>query len=71
MMGEVGRQLAGLLVDDELLAAAIVVEVAVAAALVFLLGAPTWLAGLLLATATPATLAFSVLRGAARARERG
>jgi hypothetical protein len=66
MIGAIVEQLIGLFVDDELLAAGILVVVAVVA-LVTLIGAvPTWAAGLLLAVSLPAALAASVLRSARR-----
>ncbi len=68
MIGEIVKQLIGLIVDDEFLAAAILAAVAVAGALAFLGVSPTWLAGLMLTLALPAALAFSVLRSAWRAR---
>ena len=68
MTGEIVRQLIGLFVEDEFLAAAILAAVAVAAALVFLAAAPAWLAGLLLTLALPAALALGVLRSVSRAR---
>ncbi len=68
MIGEIVKQLIGLIVDDEFLAAAILAAVAVAGALAFLGISPTWLAGLMLTLALPGALAFSVLRSAWRAR---
>ncbi len=68
MIGEIVKQLIGLLVDDEFLAAAILVTVATAGALALLGVSPTWLAGLMLTLALPGALAFSVLRSAWRAR---
>ncbi len=68
MIGETVKQLIGLFVDDEFLAAAVLGAVAVAGALAFLGVSPTWLAGLMLTLALPAALAFSVLRSAWRAR---
>ena len=67
MIGEIIKQLIGLFVDDEFLAAAILATVAVAGALAFA-ALPAWLAGLILTLALPAALAFSVLRSASRAR---
>jgi len=55
------KALAGLFVDDEFLAAAILVVVALAAALA-LSGAAPWLVGALLAFALPAALAAGVMR---------
>jgi len=73
MIGEIARQLIGLFVDDGFLAASILAAVAVASALVFLGAAPSWLAGLVLTLALPATLAASVALSVWRARppERG
>ena len=68
MIGEIVKQLIGLFVDDEFLAAAILATVAVAGALVFLAAAPTWLAGLILTLAMPGALTLSVLRSARGAR---
>ncbi len=68
MIGEIVKQLIGLIVDDEFLAAAILAAVAVAGALAFLGISPTWLAGLMLTLALPAALALSVLRSVWRAR---
>jgi hypothetical protein len=68
MIGDVARQLIGLFVDDGFLAATILAVVAVAAALVFLCAAPTWLAGLVLTLALPAALAASVALSVWRAR---
>ena len=69
MIGAIVKQLIGLFVDDEFLAAAILATVAVAGALAFLGVSPTWLAGLILTLALPAALASSVLRSAWRARQ--
>ena len=69
MIGEIVKQLIGLFVDDEFLAAAILAAVAVAGALAFLGVSPAWLAGLILTLALPAALASSVLRSAWRARQ--
>ena len=66
MIGAIVKELIGLFVDDELLAAAILCVVGVISALTLFVGAPSWLAGLLLALALPATLAASVLRSARR-----
>ena len=70
MIGEIARQLIGLFVDDELLAAGILVGVAVIACVTLLGALPTWAAGLLLAVSLPAALAGSVLRSAQRANPR-
>ena len=64
------KALAGLFVDDEFLAAAILVVVALAAALA-LIGAASWLIGALLTFALPAALAAGVMRTVRRARDRG
>jgi hypothetical protein len=66
MIGAILKELIGLFVDDELLAAAILCIVAVISALAFFRIAPGWLAGLLLMLALPAALAASVLRSARR-----
>ena len=66
MIGAIARQLVGLFVDDEFLAAGILVVVAGVALLTWAGAAPTWLAGLLLLALLPATLAVSVLRSAWR-----
>ncbi|HEY1451884.1 MAG TPA: hypothetical protein VGF57_00340 [Roseiarcus sp.] len=59
--------LIGLFVDDEVLAAAILVAIALASALALTAAAPPWVAGLLLTLAMPAALAASVVRSARRA----
>lgn len=64
MMGAVVNQMLGLFIDDGFLAAAILTAVALAGGLALSGTAPTWLAGLLLALALPASLAASVLAGA-------
>jgi hypothetical protein len=64
MIAAVVKELIGLFVDDELLAAAIVCAVALIAALALSGLAPGWLAGLLLALALPTALAASVWRSA-------
>jgi hydrogenase maturation factor len=66
MIGAIVKQLIGLFVDDELLAAAILCVVGVISALALSGAAPAWLVGLLLTLALPAVLAASVLRGARR-----
>jgi hypothetical protein len=66
MIGAVVKELIGLFVDDGLLAAAILCIVGIISALTLFGGAPSWLAGLLLALALPAALAASVLRSARR-----
>jgi hypothetical protein len=66
MIGAIVKELIGLFVDDELLAAAVLCIVGVVSALTLFGVAPSWLAGLLLALALPATLAASVLRSAQR-----
>jgi hypothetical protein len=66
MIGAIVKQLVGLFVDDELLAAAILCVVGVVSVLMLSGVAPDWLAGLLLTLALPAALAASVLRSARR-----
>ena len=66
MIGAVVKQLFGLFVDDELLAAAILCVVGLISALALSGVAPGWLVGLLLTLALPAALVASVLRGARR-----
>jgi hypothetical protein len=68
MIGEIVKQLIGLFIDDEFLAAAILAVVAVAGALAFLGVSPTWLAGMILILALPAALASSVALSVWRAR---
>jgi hypothetical protein len=68
MIGAIVKELIGLFVDDELLAAAILCVVGFIAVLTLSGAGPAWLAGLLLILALPATLAASVLRSARRAR---
>ena len=65
------RELIGLFVDDEFLAAAILVAVAIAAAITLSGVAPPWLAGVLLTVALPAALIAGVVRTVRRARDRG
>ena len=67
MIGAVVKQLIGLFVDDELLAALIVCAVGLISALALSGAAPTWLVGLLLMLALPAALTTSVLRTTWRA----
>ena len=67
MIGTIVKELIGLFVDDELLAAAIVCVVGVVSVLTLSGVEPDWLAGLLLILALPAALAASVLRSARRA----
>jgi hypothetical protein len=64
MIGAVVKQLFGLFVDDELLAATILCVVGLISALALSGVAPGWLVGLLLTLALPAALAASVLRSA-------
>jgi hypothetical protein len=66
MIGAIVKELIGLFVDDELLAATILCVVALISALALSGLAPGWLVGLLLAITLPATLVASVLRGAER-----
>jgi hypothetical protein len=68
MIAEIVKQAIGLFVDDESLAAAILAAVAVAVALVFVGGSPTWLAGLALTLAMPAALVAAVMRSVWRGR---
>jgi hypothetical protein len=67
MIGAVAKELIGLFVEDELLAATILCVVALVGALALSGLAPAWLAGLALALALPGALAASVLRSARRA----
>ena len=67
MIGAIVKQLIGLFVDDELLAAAILCVVGFISVLTLSRAGPPWLAGLLLTLALPAALAASVLRSARRA----
>jgi hypothetical protein len=67
MIGVAVKELIGLFVDDELLAAAILCVVGFISALTLSGVAPAWLAGLLLTLALPIALAASVLRSARRA----
>ena len=66
MIGPVVKELIGLFVDDELLAATILCAVALISALALSGAAPGWLVGLMLILALPATLVASVLRSASR-----
>ena len=68
MIGAIVKQLIGLFVDDELLAAAILVAVGFVSVLKLSGMGPAWLAGLLLTLALPGALAASVLRSARRAK---
>jgi hypothetical protein len=70
MIGAIVKELVGLFVDDEFLAAAILCIVGVISALTLFGGAPSWLAGLLLMLALPATLAASVWLSAGREKRR-
>jgi hypothetical protein len=67
MIGAIVKQLLGLFVDDELLAATILCAVALTSASALCGVAPGWLVGLMLTLALPAALAASVLRTAWRA----
>ncbi len=71
MIGAVVKQLFGLFVDDELLAATILCAVALISALALSGVAPGWLVGLLLTLALPAALVASVLRSARRGTRSG
>ena len=66
MIGAAVKELIGLFVDDELLAAAILCVVGFISVLTLSGVAPGWFAGLLLTLALPAALAASVLRSARR-----
>jgi hypothetical protein len=68
MIGAIVKQLIGLFVDDELLAAVILCAVGLISALALSGVAPAWLAGLMLTLALPAALAASVWRSAKRER---
>ncbi len=68
MNGAIVTQLIGLFVDDEFLAAAVLVAVGAASALTLTAATPLWVAGLMLTLVLPAALAASVIRGARRAR---
>ena len=70
MIGAVVKELIGLFVDDELLAATILCVVALISVLALSGVAPGWLVGLMLALALPAALVASVLRSARRATPR-
>jgi hypothetical protein len=70
MIGAIVKELVGLFVDDELLAAAILCIVGIISALTLFGGAPSWLAGLMLALALPAALAASVWVSARRGKKR-
>ena len=71
MIGAMVKQLIGLFVDDELLAAAVLCAVGLISALTLSGASPAWLAGLMLALALPAALAASVLRSARRGTRSG
>jgi hypothetical protein len=71
MISAIFRQLIGLFVDDELLAATILCVVGVISVLALFGVAPAWLVGLLLTLALPAALVASVLRSARREARRG
>jgi hypothetical protein len=66
MIGAIVKELIGLFVDDELLAAAILCVVALVSALTLSGVAPDWLVGLMLTLALPAVLVASVVRSARR-----
>jgi hypothetical protein len=68
MIGAIVKQLIGLFVDDELLAAVILCAVGLISASALSGVAPAWLAGLMLTLALPAALAASVWRSAKRER---
>jgi hypothetical protein len=67
MISTAVKELIGLFVDDELLAAAILCVVGLISVLALSSVAPSWVVGLALALALPAALAASVLRSARRA----
>jgi hypothetical protein len=67
MISAAVKELIGLFVDDEFLAAAILCVVGFISGVMLSGVAPGWLAGLLLTLALPAALAASVLRSARRA----
>jgi len=71
MIGAIVRQVLGLFVDDEFLAAAILAVVALASGLALSGAAPPWFAGLVLTMGLPASLAASVLVRARRDRSDG
>jgi hypothetical protein len=71
MIGAVIKQLVGLFVDDEFLAAALLCIVAIVGALTLFDAAPSWVVGALLALAVPIVLAASVARSAWRDRRNG
>ncbi len=62
------KEIIGLFVDDEFLAAAILIAVAVAAAIAFSGVAEPWFAGAFLTVALPAALILGVVRTVRRAR---
>ena len=68
MIAEIAKQAIGLFVDDELLAASILVAVGIASALALSAAAPSWVAGLVLTLTLPSALGASVMRGARRAQ---
>jgi hypothetical protein len=70
MIGAVAKELIGLFVDDELLAATILGAVVLISALALSGVAPGWLVGLMLTLSLPAALGASVLRSARRAMPR-
>ena len=67
MIGAVVKELIGLFVDDELLAAAVLCVVGLVSVVALSGVAPGWVVGLVLAMSLPAALAASVLRRARRA----
>jgi hypothetical protein len=66
MISAIAKELIGLFVDDEFLAAMILCAVALIGGLALSGAAPGWFVGLMLTGALPATLAASVLRSAWR-----
>jgi hypothetical protein len=71
MIGAIVKELIGLFVDDELLAATILCAVVLISALALSGVAPGWLVGLMLTLSLPGALGASVLRSARRATPRG
>ncbi len=70
MIGAIIKELIGLFVDDELLAATILCAVALISALALSGIAPSWLVGLMLTLGLPAALVASVFRSGRRATPR-
>ena len=70
MISAILKELIGLFVDDELLAAAILVVVGFTSVLELSGAASGWFLGLMLTLALPVVLAVSVWRSAGRVRRR-